>query len=104
MSSVFSKLKQFKDLREQGKKLQSAIGNETSTGQAAGGKVVIIVDGTLKIKGIEIDNELLSPDKKNKLQDAIKDAHTDAQNKMQRIVAAKMQEMGGFDMPGMKSN
>ncbi|MFA5127532.1 MAG: YbaB/EbfC family nucleoid-associated protein [Patescibacteria group bacterium] len=102
MSSVFSKLKQFKDLREQGKKLQGALGNETSTGQAAGGKVVIIVDGSLKMKAIEIDNELLSPDKKNKLQDAIKDAHTDAQNKMQRIVAAKMQEMGGFDLPGMK--
>ena len=102
MGSVFSKLKQFKDLREQGKKLQSALGDETSSGQAAGGKVVIIVDGTLNIKGIEIDNELLSPDKKNKLQDAIKDAHADAQKKMQRIVAGKMQEMGGFDMPGMK--
>ncbi len=101
--SVFSKLKQFKDLREQGKRLQGALSGESVTCDAAFGKVSLTMDGSLNITQIKIDDELMSPDKKEKLQSAVKDAHNDALKKMQRTVATKMQEMGGFDLPGMKS-
>lgn len=97
--SMFSKLKQFKDLRDQGKKLQSALGGETVTTRAGGDKVVLTMDGNLGITAIAIDPEMLAPDKKAKLENAIKDAHSDALKKMQRVIATKMQEMGGF--PGM---
>jgi DNA-binding protein YbaB len=49
--------------------------------------------------GLAIDPEVLTPDKKDKLENAIKNAHSDALKKMQRIIAGKMQEMGGF--PGL---
>jgi DNA-binding YbaB/EbfC family protein len=100
--SVFSKLKQFKDLRDQGKRLQGALSGESVTAEAAFGKVSVTVDGSLSITAVNIDPELMSPDKKEKVQTAIKDAHNDAFKKMQRTVTAKMQEMGGFDLPGMK--
>lgn len=100
--SVFSKLKQFKDLRDQGKKLQSALSGESVTCEAAFGKVSVTVDGSLEITQIKIDDELMAPDKKDKVQSAVKDAHNDALKKMQRIVSSKMQQMGGFDLPGMK--
>jgi DNA-binding YbaB/EbfC family protein len=96
--SVFSKLKQFKDLREQGKKLQGALAGESVTSQSSG--VAITMDGNLQLTGVAIDDEMLNPAKKEKLQNAIKDAHSDATKKMQKIMAAKMQEMGGF--PGLK--
>lgn len=99
--SMISKLKQFKDLREQGKKLQNALGDESVTTRAAGDKVVLTLNGNLEITALAIDDELLSPTNKEKLQNAIKDAHKDAQRKMQKIVATKMQEMGGFNMPGL---
>ena len=95
--SVFSKLKQFKDLRDQGKKLQGALAGESVTSHSNG--VALTMDGNLQLTGVAIDPELLSPDKKEKLQNAIKDAHSDATKKMQKIMASKMQEMGGF--PGM---
>lgn len=101
--SVFSKLKQFKDLRNQGKRLQDALSGESVTCDAAFGKVSVTMDGSLSITQIKIDNELMTPDKKDKLQSAVKDAHNDALKKMQRTVATKMQQMGGFDLPGMKS-
>ncbi len=99
--SVFSKLKQFKDLREQGKQLQSTLSKESTTAESAFGKVKVTMDGTLSIKNVEIDKELLSPDKKEKLQDAIRDAQNDALKKMQRIAATKMQE-SGYELPGLK--
>ena len=102
--SVFSKLKQFKDLREQGKKLQGALSGESITVREAGDKVVLTMDGNLGITGLAIDDEMLNPAKKEKLQDAIKSAHAEALKKMQRVMATKMQEMGGMDalMPKTK--
>ncbi|TSC84777.1 MAG: hypothetical protein G01um101413_161 [Parcubacteria group bacterium Gr01-1014_13] len=96
--SVFSKLKQFKDLRDQGKKLQGALAGESVTSHSNG--VAMTMDGNLQLTGVAIDDEMLNPTKKEKLQNAIKDAHSDATKKMQKIMASKMQEMGGF--PGMK--
>lgn len=98
--SMFSKLKQFKDLRDQGKKLQGALAGESVTARTFGDKVVLTVDGNLVITVLAIDPEVLSPNNKVKLENSIKEAHGDALKKMQRIIAGKMQEMGGF--PGMK--
>lgn len=99
--SMFSKLKQFKDLREQGKKLQDLIGNETVTVDKAGGNVVLTMNGNLEMTALAIDNSMLSPDKKNELEKAVKEAHAEALKKMQRTIAMKMQESGEFNFPGM---
>ena len=49
-----------------------------------------------------IDDELMSPDKKDKLISGLKDAHSDVMKKMQRIMATKMKEMGGLpQIPGL---
>lgn len=99
--SVFSKLKQFKDLRDQGKKLQDTLSQESITTESAFGKVKLTMDGTMNLTKVQIDPELLSADKQDKLQTAIKDAHNDALKKIQRTVAMKMQE-SGFEMPNLK--
>ena len=93
--SVFSKLKQFKDLRDQGKKLQGALSGESST--VTSGGVTLTMDGNLQITDVVVADEMLAPDKKEKLQNAIKEAHGNVLKKMQRIMATKMQEMGGMD-------
>lgn len=99
---MFSKLKQFKDIRQQAKELQSKLAEETVTVKAAGEKVVMTLDGNMKMVGLAIDDELLSPAKKEQLQQAIKDAHEDASKKMQRVMAMKLKEMGGLpNIPGL---
>jgi DNA-binding YbaB/EbfC family protein len=99
---MFNKLKQFKELRDQAKELQSKLSAESVTVNAAGNKVVLTMDGNLTLTGLAIDDELMSPDKKDKLTSAIKDAHSDAMKKMQRIMAMKMKEMGGLpNIPGL---
>ena len=99
---MFQKLKQFKDLRDQAKEWQEKLGAESVTGQAAGGKIVLTMDGNLAMTGLAIDDELLSPSMKDKLQSGIKDAHKEALKKVQQIMATKMKEMGGLpNIPGM---
>lgn len=98
---MLSKLKQFKDLREQGKKMQSLLADESVTVRAASDKLVITMNGNLELSAIAIDDELLAPDKKEKLQNAIKEAHSDALKKMQRTIATKMQQSGEFNIPGL---
>lgn len=73
------------------------MGSESVTVRAFGDKVVLIMDGNLQISGLTIDPEILKPENKTKLESAIKEAHADAVKKMQRVMAGKMQEMGGLE-------
>jgi DNA-binding YbaB/EbfC family protein len=99
---MFNKLKQFKDLRDQAKTLQDALAKETVTAEALGGKIKLTMNGNLAMIGLSIDPELLAPDKKTKLEDGIKEAHTEAMKKIQRIMAMKMKDMGGLpNIPGL---
>lgn len=99
---MFNKLKQFKDIRDQAKEMQNALGQESVTVKAAGDKVVMTMNGNLEMTGLAIDESLLTAGSQTKLQDAIKDAHKDALKQMQRVMATKMKEMGGLpDIPGL---
>jgi len=90
---MFSKLKQFKDLRSQAKTMQSALAQETITEEKNG--VKIILNGNLEVLSINL-NEALP---KNSQEEAIKNCFNSAIKSAQKIMARKMQDMGGF--PGM---
>ncbi|MBI4993053.1 MAG: YbaB/EbfC family nucleoid-associated protein [Candidatus Magasanikbacteria bacterium] len=97
---MFNKLKQFRDLRSQAKNLQNTLSEEKTTVSSSG--VSLTMDGNLRIINIDISAELLNPDKKEKLQNAIKDACADALKRMQKVMAMKVREMGGLpQMPGL---
>lgn len=89
---MFNQLKQLKDLKDQAKKLQTMLAEETAVGSGAWGKVKITIDGNQKILKTEIDPELLT--NQDKLQDAITEAGNDAISKIQRAAAMKMQSSG----------
>ncbi len=94
--SMFTKLKQFKDIRDQGKKLQEVLGGESASASNFGNSVSITMNGNLQVTDVKISPEWLTPDKKEKLEIAIKEVHSDVLKKVQKIMASKMQEMGGF--------
>ncbi len=99
---MLTKLKQFKDLRSQAKALQDKLAEETISVKAVGDKILMTLDGNLKMVGLAIDDDLLQPNKKEALQEGIKKAHEEATKKMQRIMAMKMKEMGGLpNIPGL---
>lgn len=87
---MFNKLKQFKDLRNQAKTIQNALSGESITVEKNGVKVII--NGNMEITQINIEKEL---DKKN-LEKTLIDCVNDAIKKTQRLMAKKIQEMGGI--------
>jgi len=98
---MFEKLKQFKDLRDKAKVIQETLANEKCEGSGAWGKVKIELDGNQTVLRIDIDDALLSPSEKSKLQDGIKEAFKDAVSKVQKKVFEKMKDVGGLNLPGM---
>ncbi|MFA7088148.1 MAG: YbaB/EbfC family nucleoid-associated protein [Patescibacteria group bacterium] len=90
---MFSKLKQFKDLRSQAKTVQSALAQETITEEKNGVKVVL--NGNMEVIELKLNSELSKESQENSL----KNCFNDALKRAQRIMAKKLQDMGGF--PGM---
>ena len=63
---MLNKLKQFKDIRNQAKTLQSALADETVTIKESG--VTLVMDGNMSIKSLDISEDMLSAGKKAKLE------------------------------------
>ena len=96
---MFSKIKQVQELRSQASQIKKALAEEMVEGSGAWGKVKITMDGNQEVKKVVIDPELLS--NKEKLEAAIAEAINDTVKKVQRVMAQKMQSLGGFKLPGM---
>ncbi|MEK9152838.1 MAG: YbaB/EbfC family nucleoid-associated protein [Patescibacteria group bacterium] len=97
---MFSKLKQFKDLRDKAKQLQSALSGLKVEGSGAWGKIKVTMDGNQTILDLAIDDALLAD--KQKLRGGLKEALQDALKKAQRLMMEKMKDVGGIDLPGIK--
>jgi DNA-binding YbaB/EbfC family protein len=97
---IFSKLKQFKDMRDKAKSLQTSLATEKVEGSAAWGKLKIEMDGNLSVLGVSLSEELLTSGK-DKLESAIKEAVNDAVKKAQRKMVDKMRASGDLKMPGL---
>ena len=95
--SVFSKLKQIKELRQQGKSLQNQLAEESVTIQKHG--VTLTMDGNQKIVKLDLASDLLAPERKSRLEEIIKDAHNEAIGKVQKIMVEKMRSNPNFNIP-----
>lgn len=98
---MFSKLKQFKDMRSQAKTLQSKLAAEVVEATAAWGKIKMTMNGNQEVLSVTVDAELLS--NKEKIERAIKDVVNDAVKKVQRVMAEKLRNDPNFKMPGLTS-
>jgi len=99
---MFSKLKQFKDLRNQAKNIKNTMAQENATGEADWGKVKVHINGNQEITGVEIDPQLLNNDNKNHLETAIKDATNDAIKNVQKLLAEKIRQ-GDLSLPDLNN-
>ena len=90
---MFNKLKQFKDLRQQAKSMQSALAQESITEEKNG--VQITLNGNLEVTSLKINPELT----KDAQEEALKTCFNEALKRTQKLMAKKLQEMGG--LPGL---
>lgn len=73
------------------KKLKKVLEEEELIGEAIGGLIKVTLNGNLKIKSVEIDPQILAPENKEKIENAISEAFNDAQGKLQSVMIKKMQ-------------
>lgn len=97
--SLFNKLNQIKDLREQAKNLQNQLAQESVTIEKHG--VILIMDGNQKITKLDINAELLTPERKERLENLLMEVHDEAIKKVQRLMAEKVRSSGNFNIPGL---
>ncbi len=90
---MFNKLKHVKGLRDQAKTMQNSLAQENVTIEKSG--VKIIMNGNMEVISLEINEEI----SKESLEGILKENFNEAVKKTQRLMAQKMQEMGGF--PGL---
>jgi DNA-binding YbaB/EbfC family protein len=95
---MFSKIKQIQELRSQANQIKKALSDETVEGTGGWGKVKITMDGNQEIKKVDISQEIIGD--KAKIEAGVAEATNDAIKKVQRVMAQKMSQMGGF--PGLK--
>lgn len=92
---MFNKLKQYNDLRKQASTIKNAMAEESV--EVNNRAVKIVMDGNQEIKSLDINEDFLAKDKKNELEKEIISGISEAIKKVQRKMAMKMQQMGGFD-------
>jgi DNA-binding protein YbaB len=90
---MFSKLKQFRDLRSQAKTMQDALAKEEITEEKNGVKITL--NGNMEVVKINLNEGL----NKSAQEEAVKNCFNEAVKRTQRIMAKKLQDMGGI--PGL---
>src|SRR5918911_635516 len=91
-----------KQAQEMQSRLQKQAAELKVEGNAGGGMVTVVVNGTKQVQSLKIDPEVVSKDDVEMLQDlilaAINDAHRKADEEMSQNVGGMM---GGLKIPGM---
>lgn len=93
---MFSKLKQFKDLKDRAKQIQEALAQEQVEGTSGWGKVKVVMNGNQQVISVSLDESVMSD--RVKLQELIAEATNDAIGKIQRVMASKLKDVGGLDL------
>jgi DNA-binding protein YbaB len=86
---MFNKLKQFKDLRNQAKQMQTLLEAESITVDKHGIKITI--NGNMEIKDLKISTEISD---KEKLEKNLQDAFNHSVKEAQSLMAKKLRESG----------
>ena len=88
---MFNKLKQFKDMRDQGKAMKAMLDEIIVVGGGASNAVMITMNGSHEVLGVQVQE---GADKAT-LERGIKEAIGDANKKLQQELIKQMQANGG---------
>ena len=91
------------ELQTRMKEMQETASSLTVEAQSGGGMVRVVVDGTLRLRKIEIDAAIVAANDKSMLEDLIQVAVNDGMARAQKMLADEMSKLGplsGLQIPG----
>jgi len=101
---MFSKLKQIKDLRDQAKKMETLLSAEKVSYSHKG--CTVEIDGTFRVTKLSLNEEILSPLKKEDAEKVISELMSEGIKNAQQRIAKRMQELqksGEIQLPDLSS-
>ncbi len=96
-------MQQAQALQEKVKEMQEAAAARTVEAQAGGGMVRVEVDGSMRVRRVEIDPKIVAANDKQMLEDLIVVAVNDGLKRAQNLMAEEMSKLGplaGLRLPG----
>ncbi len=101
MALGLGKVKDLYKMQKEARDMQKKMKKIIIDGESKDGDVIVRINGTQEVEDIDIEDELLSPDKKKDLVKKLMQALKDAQKKLQREMMkdmdmGKMKEMMGM--------
>ena len=95
-------LRQAQALQEKLKQIQVEAAEKTVEAQAGGGMVRVVVDGSMRVRKIEIDSAIAVANDRAMIEDLIVVAVNDGLRRAQEMVAQEMSRLGplaGMSLP-----
>jgi len=99
-------MQQAQALQERMKEMQESASSKTVEAQSGGGMVRVVVDGTMRVRKIQIDAAIAAPNDKSMLEDLILVAINDGMARAQKMLAdemGKLGPLGGMQIPGFST-
>ncbi len=101
---INSIMQQAQQMQAKMAEIQRSLEQKTITGNAGGGMVSVTVNGKGDLLSISIENEMISLDEKNMLQDLIVAATNDAIRRARQLGQEEMKQLtGGMNIPGLSN-
>ena len=96
-------MEQAQALQARMREMQEAAAAKTVEANSGGGMVRVVVDGTMRVRKIEIDAAIIAANDKSMLEDLILVAVNDGMARAQKMLADEMGKLGplsGLQVPG----
>jgi DNA-binding YbaB/EbfC family protein len=87
-------MQQAQALQAKMQEMQEAAATKTVEAQSGGGMVRVVVDGTMRVRKIEIDQTIVSAGDKSMLEDLVQVAINDGLVRAQQLLAEEMGKLG----------
>ena len=95
-------MKQAQQLQRRMTELQEELESATVEATSGGGVVTVVVSGKMSVESIQIDQEVVSPDEVEMLQDLVLAAVNEGLSKAQEMASSRMNALtGGLNIPGL---
>src|SRR5689334_4094638 len=99
-------MRQAQSLQDQLKRMQEEAAQKTVEADSGGGMVRVVVDGSMRVRRIEIDPALIAANDKSMIEDLIVVAVNEGLRRAQETVAEEMRKLsplGGLNLPDLSS-
>jgi nucleoid-associated protein EbfC len=100
MKDLGQMMQQVQEMQTRMQEFQTRLEGIFVTGSSGGGLVSITLNGKGVMTGCAIDTSLIQPEEKEIVEDLIVAAHSDARDKLEKLIAEEMKEVtGGLPLP-----